>query len=1250
MIIVLLGMLVLVAGGSWFYSTQERQILAQTESELMSIGHLKAGQIAEWRDGLIDEAAELTDRPILIEHLLHLVANPRTSERTELLTELTALQRHDAFSDVILTDATGQILLSVSGKSGTVSVPARAAIAESLRSGEPTVLDLHIDETSGDPQVSVIAPILHPDDSTQPALSGAVILIVDPRKYLYPLVQSWPVPSHSAESLLVRREGDEVLFLNELRYRQETALRLRFPITQTTLPAAQAVQGSAGLVSGVDYRGVDVLAALAPVPNSPWYLIAKVDRAEALADWRFRAFLIAALVAMLVMILGAIGLTSWQRSQKEHYRQLYQAEAERRTGEQRFRAMIAAMPDLFFRLNAEGRFLDYQSGDAALLIAPSEEFVGKTVHEVLPPELADPAGVAITQVLATGETQIFEYELEVRGRRKWFDQRIVRVSDSEVLAITRDISERRQSALLAETRLHLLEFAATHPLDDLLQETLDRVGDLVDSPVGFYHFVEPDQRTLSLQAWSTRTLREFCRAEGKGLHYDIEKAGVWADCVRVRRPVIHNDFAAVPNQRGMPAGHAVVLRELVVPIFRQDRVVAILGVGNKPSEYDDQDLHTVTYLADVAWEITERKRVEEALQGEQRQIAALADNLPGIAARVDRNLCYLYASRGHVAAYGLQPQAIIGCKMVDVIGAEAFGRVEPYARRALAGEQVSWEHPVQLAGDGLAWRWTTFIPDRQAGDVVDGIFVLEIDITAQHQAEEDYRTLFQSMLDGFALHEIIVDAQGVPVDYRFLAVNPAFERMTGLSAAQVIGKTVREVLPNTEQEWIDRYGHVTLTGEPIEFELYAQELGRHYEVSAYRPAPGQFVSFFADITERKNAEAERARLQEQLAQSQKMEMVGRLAGGVAHDFNNMLAAILMRAELALMQTDATSPMHRHLTEILKTAQRSADLTRQLLGYARKQTIAPKVINLNTLVDSMNTMLQRLIGEHIELVWRPQANLWPVKLDPSQVDQILVNLVVNARDAIDNEGRITVEMANVSVDDHYHQQWPDMEPGDYVMLAVSDNGRGMDSSTLSHIFEPFYTTKQQGKGTGLGLATVYGIVQQNQGVIHVYSEAQVGTTFKIYLRRSTEASNAELPPPVDTLPSGEGITVLLAEDEDVVRTMGVEILEGFGYTVLAAGSPAAALEHARTHQGVIDLLVTDVIMPGQNGRALAEQVTALRPATKVLYISGYPADFISDRAILEDGVNFLQKPFSLRSLALKVREALDGGAHAPAAPG
>ena len=258
---------------------------------------------------------------------------------------------------------------------------------------------------------------------------------------------------------------------------------------------------------------------------------------------------------------------------------------------------------------------------------------------------------------------------------------------------------------------------------------------------------------------------------------------------------------------------------------------------------------------------------------EQRQIATLTDNLPGIAAHVDRELHYLYASRGHEQVYGLDPQQIVGRRMDEVLGAVRFADVLPYVTRALAGEQVNWEKAVQMASGRLGWYWTTYIPERQSDGAVTGFYILEMDISSQHRAEEDYRTLVQTMPDAFALHEIILNEAGTPVDYRFLVVDPAFERMTGLAAAQIIGKTVRQVMPNTEQEWIDRYGRL-LTGEPVDFERYAQELGRHYAVSAFRAVPGQFACFFSDITERKNADAERVRLQEQLVQAQKMETVG----------------------------------------------------------------------------------------------------------------------------------------------------------------------------------------------------------------------------------------------------------------------------------------------------------------------------------------------------------------------------------------
>jgi nitrogen-specific signal transduction histidine kinase/CheY-like chemotaxis protein len=380
-------------------------------------------------------------------------------------------------------------------------------------------------------------------------------------------------------------------------------------------------------------------------------------------------------------------------------------------------------------------------------------------------------------------------------------------------------------------------------------------------------------------------------------------------------------------------------------------------------------------------------------------------------------------------------------------------------------------------------------------------------------------------------------------------------------------------------------------------------------------------------------------LEAQLHQSQKMEAVGRLAGGVAHDFNNMLAVIAGHADMALEQTAPYSALHADLLEIQKAAQRSADLTRQLLAFARKQTIAPKVLDLNAIIAGMLKMLGRLIGEDIDLLWKPANPLWPVNMDPAQIDQILVNLVVNARDAIAGVGKIAIETGQVVFDGAYCQTHAGFVPGSFVLLAVSDNGRGMDKEILAQIFDPFFTTKPPGQGTGLGLATVYGIVKQNHGFINVYSEPGEGTTCKIYLPRhaSDQVDTGPTRAPV-VAPTGAE-TVLLVEDEEALLKLGQILLERLGYTVLAAGSPSQALHQAQAHAGAIDLLLTDVIMPEMSGRELWKRLSALRPDLKCLFMSGYTADVIAHHGVLDEGVHFLQKPFSREALATKLREAL-----------
>ncbi len=399
-----------------------------------------------------------------------------------------------------------------------------------------------------------------------------------------------------------------------------------------------------------------------------------------------------------------------------------------------------------------------------------------------------------------------------------------------------------------------------------------------------------------------------------------------------------------------------------------------------------------------------------------------------------------------------------------------------------------------------------------------------------------------------------------------------------------------------------------------------------------------FVGIGIDITERAHAQEEQNRLQMELLQAQKMESVGRLAGGVAHDFNNMLGVIIGHAELALTSDDLDET-RKDLNEIINAAQRSADLTRQLLAFARKQTICPRILNLNDTIEGLLRMLSRLIGEDIELAWKPGAHLWPVKMDSTQLHQILANLSVNARDAMRDGGILSIETQNIHCGDSFSNGHTGVAPGDYALVVVRDTGAGMDKDALKHLFEPFYTTKEVGKGTGLGLAMVYGAIKQNNGFISVSSEPGLGTTFEIYLPRAQDAEMEPVPAEQEA-PTPGTETVLMVEDEEAILNLGRTILERHGYTVLTATTATDALAQAERYEGPIHLLITDVVMPGLNGKELTTRLTALRPGIKALYMSGYTADVIAHHGVIDQDVEFMQKPFSVSTLVQKVRALLN----------
>ncbi|MCS6827490.1 MAG: response regulator [Caldilinea sp.] len=477
-------------------------------------------------------------------------------------------------------------------------------------------------------------------------------------------------------------------------------------------------------------------------------------------------------------------------------------------------------------------------------------------------------------------------------------------------------------------------------------------------------------------------------------------------------------------------------------------------------------------------------------------------------------------------------------------------------------------------------------------------------------------------------------------ELRYVYVSQRYGRDFGVQEQNLVGKHLYEVFPETPERWREMYRR-SLAGEVLQvdedsfertngkIEWIRWECRPWYETNG---AIGGIVLYIEVITDRKL-------LEEQLRQAQKLETIGQLAGGVAHDFNNMLSVIRMQTEMALMTLSPGHPHHHRFQEIRKAAERSAQLTQQLLAFARKQPIAPNVLNLNDLVPDTLRILRRLIGEHIELIWKPAPQLWSVKLDPVQVDQLLANLCVNARDAIEGVGRIVIETHNVVIDALYCKFHPDASPGEYVQLSVSDTGCGMDKETLRRVFEPFFTTKEVGRGTGLGLATVYGIVKQNNGFINVYSEVGVGSTFKIYIPRHIEDAPSSPSGDGESLRFGHGETILLVEDEESVLEVTKSILEELGYRVLAAGTPRQALQLTDQSPTPPVLVLTDVIMPEMNGRELVERLRVLVPSIRAIFMSGYAVDIVGHQGVLEQDVHYIQKPFSIRELATKIRAVL-----------
>ncbi len=687
--------------------------------------------------------------------------------------------------------------------------------------------------------------------------------------------------------------------------------------------------------------------------------------------------------------------------------------------------------------------------------------------------------------------------------------------------------------------------------------------------------------------------------------------------------------------RKAAAGESVSIE--TVFISKSGKEINVEGNGNGIFK-DGKFISAVGIFRDI----TERRQAENQILDLKEFNEAIVNNLAdGIILENDDGIIE-FANPAMLRLLGYEYDELVGKQWISIVPDDQVEIVKNANKRRLRGESDQYEMELIKKSKERISVLVSGVPHYQNG-IYTGLLAAFIDITERKQAVNALLEANRIISRSPAVAFLWSMEKDWPVEF----VSENVEKLTGYSSQEFIERKVSykdiihsddlervagEVTKYNKIEGLQTYAHkpyriITKNGDVkwVDDKTYIRRDSRG--ITTYHEG------IVSDITEE-------MKLEEQLRQSQKMESVGRLAGGVAHDFNNMLSVILGHTEIAMEQMTPDQRLHAHLTEIRTAAERSADLTRQLLAFARKQTIVPRILDLNETVEGMIKMLRRLIGEDIHLTLLPGEDLWPVRVDPVQIDQILANLCINSRDAIEGVGKVTIATGNVTLDEAYCADYPGFIPGEYVLLTVSDTGSGMDKETQERLYEPFFTTKEIGKGTGLGLATVYGIVKQNDGFIYVYSEPGQGTIFKIYLpRHADKVTQMQKEGQVQPIRCGCE-TVLVVEDESTILQLTAMMLKRQGYTVLTASSPGEAIRLAGKYLGDIHLLITDVVMPEMNGRDLARNLLTYYPDLSHLFMSGYTANVIAHHGVLDDGVHFIQKPFTNQDLADKVREAID----------
>lgn len=1135
-IFLLLSCVIALVGGI-FHRYQAEAVRGEKEAQLVAVADLKVNEIVAWRKERLGDAEVISRDTLKGEACRRWLKDPSDRNLTEGIRGwLRSVADAYGYESVTLLDEEGRVMISV--PEGLDEPPmTRGYLLQALQAKRPVFTDLHRAVGGERIHMDLVTPLRDVEDESAPPVAS-VRMEVDPASFLYPLIQRWPTPSATAETLVVRRDGEDVLFLNDLRHRPSSALSLRIPVSRASLPASAAVRGYSGAVEGIDYRDVPVLAVTRAVPGTDWFMVSKVDQEEIYAPIREDAYFTTALAAGLILAAAGFVFFIWSRQQGRTFRRLYELEAARREMAERYESLLRHANDSIILTDAEGQVVEVNDRAMHVYGYLREEFL-RLDSSALRSDGRMPALGARMPESEKSNGLVYEtVHLGKDGRRFPVEVSLRRVSlagKDHYLCIVRDITERKR----AEERIMRLNrlYAVLSNINQMVVRVRD-VPQLFDEVC---RIAVADGRFPL--AWVGRASGRDCRCLVPAVHHsvqpmsfpegllacgtdpEVEHPSVLA--CRTARSIVSNDLEHSEHagpwlQAALDLGFRSCAS---VPLFERGTTIGAFTVYSTEAHFFDiEEVHLldetgidISFALDVICQENDRLEAEKALKVSERKFRTVFDNAGDAIVIHDFAGCILEVNRAACESLG-------------------------YSREALLEKSVF---------------------DLNPGDLRAKV------VEQNERLRREGRTVYETPL-------VCRDGSRFPVE---------------------------------------------VSGRVIEYE----------------GAPAM-LKFLRDISERKRLEA-------QVSQSQKMEVIGRLAGGIAHEFNNILGIISGYVELSLTsEGDLDREIIENLLEVLKATERARDVVRQILVFSRRVELEKKPIRVSAIAGDALKLLRASIPSTIEI----RADIvgdGVVLANPTQLHQLLMNLCTNARDAMRQKGgRLDIRLEEVRLGDEAPRLDPDLVPGAYLRLLVEDTGHGIDPSIIAHVFDPYFTTKPPGEGTGIGLALVRGIAKDLGGAVFVRSEPGEGAVFEVLIPRQVEAEIPENRGAASAVPRGNGERVLLADDEPLLRTAMQRILESLNYRVVLAEDGLSALEKFREGADTLDLLVSDVTMPGLTGVELVREVRRLRADFPVILCTGF-SDLLTDEQAEDLGVRgVLMKPVIMRDLAEMLRRVLgDGGA-------